>query len=150
MNAPATTTGKLQRDRQSTGAQELVRRLLAAINSQDYDALPNLVASDYVYRAPGEELQGVEGLQGLLSAYHQGFPDLKLIIQDMFGDGDRVATAFTFTGTHDGELMGVPATGRRVRVDGIIHSRVEGGRIVEEWELLDLATLYEQLGLGGQ
>jgi predicted ester cyclase len=43
--------------------------------------------------------------------------------------------------------MGVPATGRRVSVHGTIHSRVEGGRLVEEWELLDLATLYQQLGL---
>ena len=65
----------------------------------------------------------------------------------MFGAEDRVATAFTFTGTHLGELMGVPATGKRVSVHGTIHSRVDGGRIVEEWELLDLATMYQQLGL---
>lgn len=65
----------------------------------------------------------------------------------MFGAGDRVATAFTFQGTHSGELMGVPATGRRVTVHGTIHSRVEDGRIVEEWEILDLDTLYRQLGL---
>lgn len=126
-------------------AQELVRRLFSAINAQDYGALPDLVDPDYVYRAPGEELRGVAGLQGLLASYHRGFPDLELIIDDMFGDASRVATSFTFTGTHDGALMGVPATGRRVRVHGIIHSRIEGGRIVEEWEILDLATMYQQL-----
>ena len=131
----------------STKAQTLVRRLFDAINRQDYTALPDLVDPDYVYRTPGEELRGVAGLQGLLTAYHQAFPDLELVIDDMFGAGDRVATAFTFNGTHLGELMGVPATGRRVSVHGTIHSHVEGDRLVEEWELLDRATMYQQLGL---
>jgi steroid delta-isomerase-like uncharacterized protein len=128
-------------------AKNLVRRLIDAINNQDYEALQDLVAPDYVYRTPGEELRGVEGLQGLLTAYRRGFPDLELVIDDMFGDGDRVATAFTFNGTHRGELMGVPPTGRSVSVHGVIHSRVQDGRIVEEWELIDLATMYQQLGL---
>jgi steroid delta-isomerase-like uncharacterized protein len=128
-------------------AQDLVRRLIGAINNQDYQALPDLVDPDYVYRAPGEELRGIAGLESLLTAYRRGFPDLELVIDNMFGDEDRVATAFTFTGTHLGELMGVPATGKRVSVHGIIHSRVDGGRIVEEWELLDLATMYQQVGL---
>lgn len=131
----------------STQAQNLVRRLIDAINRQDYDALQDLIDPDYVYRTPGDELRGVVGLQGLLTAYHRGFPDLELVIDDMFGAGDRVATAFTFKGTHLGEVMGVPPTGRRVSVHGTIHSRVEGGRLVEEWELLDLATMYQQLGL---
>ena len=131
----------------STEALTLVRRLFDAINRQDHDALPDLVAPDYVYRTPEEERRGVDGLQGLLTEYHRGFPDLELVIDDMFGAGDRVATAFTFNGTHLGEMMGVPATGRRVSVHGTIHSRVEGGRLVEEWELLDLASMYQQLGL---
>lgn len=131
----------------STQAQNLVRRLIDAINRQDYDALQDLVAPDYVYRTPGEELRGVGALQGLLTAYHRGFPDLELVIDDMFGARDRVATAFTFNGTHLGELMGVPATGRRVSVHGAIHSRVKAGRLVEEWELLDLAAMFQQLGL---
>lgn len=131
----------------SRETQDLVRGLIDAINRKDYAALPDLIDPEYVYRAPGEELRGVAGLEGLLTSYHQGFPDLELVIEDMFGDEERVATAFTFTGTHLGELMGVPATGKRVSVHGTIHSRVDGGRIVEEWELLDLATMYQQLGL---
>ena len=74
----------------STKAQNLVRRLIDAVNRQDYTALHDLVDPDYVYRRPGEELRGVAGLQGLLTAYHQAFPDLELVIDDMFGAGDRV------------------------------------------------------------
>jgi steroid delta-isomerase-like uncharacterized protein len=131
----------------SNNAHDLVRRLFGAINRQDYEALPDLVHPEYVYRTPGDELRGVAGLEGLFNAYHRGFPDLELVIDDMFGEDDRVATAFTFAGTHLGDLMGIPATGKSVSVHGIIHSRVAGGRIVEEWELLDLAAMYEQLGL---
>lgn len=132
----------------SEHAQDLVRRLFHAINHRAYDALPDLVHPEYVYRAPGEELRGIGALRELLAAYHRGFPDLELVIEDIFGAGDKVATAFTFNGTHLGDLMGVPATGRRVSVHGTLHSRAQGGRIVEEFELLDLATMYEQLGLG--
>jgi steroid delta-isomerase-like uncharacterized protein len=121
--------------------------LIDAINSQDFEALQDLVDPDYLYRTPGEEVRGVAGLRGLLTAYRRGFPDLELVIEDMFGDESRVATAFTFNGTHRGELMGVPPTGRSVSVHGIIHSRVRDGRIVAEWELLDLSTMYQQLGL---
>lgn len=129
----------------SDRAQDLVRRLFDAINGQDYETLSEVVSSDYIYRSPGEQISGSEGLRELVAAYHRGFPDLELTIEDMFGEGDRVATLFTFSGTHLGELMGIPATGKRVSVHGTIHSRANAGRIVEEFELLDLATMYEQL-----
>jgi steroid delta-isomerase-like uncharacterized protein len=131
----------------STHAQGLVHRLIQAINDQDHGALQELVAADYVHRTPGEERTGVEALRELLIVYRRAFPDLELVIDDMFGDAGRVATVFTLNGTHLGELMGVPGTGARVSVRGVIHSRVESGRIAEEWELLDLAGLYRQLGL---
>ena len=129
--------------------QLLVRRLIDAINHRDHDALQELIHPDYVYRAPGQELVGLAGLRNLLDSYYLAFPDLKLEIQDMFGEGSRVATAFTFGGTHENELMGLPATGRTVKVHGTIHSRIRDGKIVEEWELLDLASMYQQLGLDG-
>ena len=71
----------------SDHAQGLVRRLFEAINDRAYDALPALVHPEYVHRTPGEEVRGVEGLRELLVAYHQGFPDLELVIEDIFGAG---------------------------------------------------------------
>jgi steroid delta-isomerase-like uncharacterized protein len=129
-----------------TPQQLLVHRLIhEALNGKDYSVLPDLLHEEYVYRTPGEELLGAESLQGLFMMYHAALPDLSVRIDDMFGDGDRVATAFTLSGTHEGEMMGMPPTGRPVSVHGIIHSRVRDGRIVEEWELVDLAALVEQL-----
>ena len=126
--------------------QQVVRQLIdEVLNAQDYSMLPHLLHDEYRYRTPSEEFVGAEALRDLFRMYHAAFPDLQLHIDDMFGEGERVATAFTLTGTHDGEMMGLPATGRSVSVHGVIHSRVRDGRIVEEWELLDEATLLRQL-----
>lgn len=134
-----------------TTQQTVVLRLIEKVlNDKDYSALPHILHEDYVYRAPGEVLHGGQALQRLFAMYHAAFPDLHLEVDDMFGDGDKVATAFTLTGTHEGEMMGMPPTGKRVSIHGIIHSRVQGGRIVEEWELVDFAALLEQLGTAGQ
>lgn len=129
-----------------TPQQQVVRRLIAEdLNAKDYSVLPELLHVDYVYRTSGEELVGARALEGLFRMYHTAFPDLRVRIDDMFGGADKVATAFTLTGTNEGDMMGMPATGRNVTVHGVIHSRVVDGRIVEEWELLDEATLFRQL-----
>lgn len=130
-----------------TRQQQVVRRLIdEALNAKNYSVLPELLHDDYVYRTPGEELVGAAALEGLFRMYHTAFPDLRVRIDDMFGEGARVATEFTLSGTNEGEMMGMPATGRQVSVSGVIHSRVEDGRIAEEWELVDMATLMQQLG----
>lgn len=130
--------------------QAVVRRLIEeVINGQDYGRLSDLLHEEYVFRAPGEELSGAAALQALFTGYRKAFPDLHVRIDDMFASHDRVATTFTLTGTHTGPFMGLPATGRAVAVDGIVLSRVQEGRIVDEWELTDVAGLMEQLGIGG-
>jgi steroid delta-isomerase-like uncharacterized protein len=76
------------------------------------------------------------------------FPDSHHAIEDLIAEGNRVVTRFTWSGTHRGEFMGVPATGRRVAVGGIWIHRLESGRIVEgrEWGQLDWLGLLQQLG----
>lgn len=117
------------------------------INKGDYSALNDLVHPDYVYRAPGQELHGSEAIQSLLEAYRAAFPDLHIDIDDLVATGDRVAMAFNLTGTHTGALMGIYATGSRVKVNGTVFSRFEGEMIIEEWEVLDQFSLFEQLGV---
>ncbi len=82
-------------------------------------------------------------LRGLLAA----FPDLVLTIEDQVVAGDRVATRWLAVGTHDGPFGPVPATGRRIRVDGLILDRMVDGKIAERWELWDQGALLQQLGL---
>jgi predicted ester cyclase len=67
-------------------------------------------------------------------------------IDQQFTEGDYVATRFTISGTHEGDLMGTPATGRNVEFTGITISRCENGRIAEEWEISDTVSLLGQVG----
>jgi predicted ester cyclase len=69
-----------------------------------------------------------------------------MTILDFVVEGDRTVTRWSAAGTHRGELMGIPPTGRAVTITGIIATRFEGGRAVEEWEEMDLLGLMRQLG----
>lgn len=128
----------------------IMRRVVdEVLNAPAPDAVAELFHPDYVYRAPGEELQGVEGLTALLNGYRTAFPDLHVEIDELLDFGDATLMAFTMTGTHRGPLMGHAPTLRRIAVHGMVRSRFRGGRVVEEWEILDRLALFEQLGLVG-
>jgi predicted ester cyclase len=67
--------------------------------------------------------------------YRNAFPDVQLSIEDQVAEGDKVVTRWIGSGTHQGEMMGIAPTGNQVRVDGMTISRIEDGKIVEEWEM---------------
>ena len=119
------------------------------LNRGDATALDELVHPDYVYRSPGEELRGHDGLAAMLNGYREAFPDFKIEIDELLVADDATVLAFTLTGIHRGDLLGIPATGRRVNVQGMVRSRFRDGKIAEEWEILDQQTLFEQLGVAG-
>jgi len=132
-----------------TNEQTMLRLVDEFINRGDASALHELVHPDYVYRSPGEELRGRDGLVALVAGYRSAFPDLALEIDDLVVTDHATVMAFTLTGTHRGDLLGISATGRRVRVNGMVRSRFRDGKIAEEWEILDQLSLFEQLGVVG-
>lgn len=128
--------------------EAVVRRFVnEVLNRGDYSAMRELVHTDYVYRSPDHELHGPEALEDLLTAYRTGLPDMHTSVDDLVVSGDKVVISITLTGTHKGDLVGVPATGRRLAVHGMVLSRLEDERIVEEWEVLDTLGMYQQLGV---
>ena len=110
----------------------------------NFDTLDDIVTADYVLHP--EEVRGAEGLQEMVQGYRDALSGLKVAIDQQFVDGDYVATRYTITGTHDGELMGTPPSGRDVAFTGITISRCEDGRIAEEWEITDTIALLSQVG----
>jgi steroid delta-isomerase-like uncharacterized protein len=90
---------------------------------------------------------GLEGLKDILRAMRAGFPDLVFSIQEQIAEGDKVASRFEWTGTHSGEFLGIPATGRPVRVWGIVIDRLEEGRIKDTRILMDTFGMMMQLGV---
>lgn len=130
--------------------ERMLRRFIdEVVNRGDTSALGEIVHPEYVFRSPGEELRGREGLTALLNGYREAFPDLRIEIDGLHVAGDATVLEFTLTGTHRGELLGISATGRRVNVNGMVRSRFREGKIAEEWEILDQLSLFEQLGVVG-
>ncbi|MFL5840043.1 MAG: ester cyclase [Thermoleophilaceae bacterium] len=122
----------------------VVRSCFEKASTGHFDALDDIVAPDYVLHP--EEVRGADGLKQMVEGYRSAFSDLRVTIDQQFTEGDYVATRITVRGTHDGDLMGAPATGKEVEFTGITISRCEGGRIAEEWELTDTVGLLGQIG----
>jgi steroid delta-isomerase-like uncharacterized protein len=116
------------------------------LESRDPAAAEGLFAPDFVsHNMPPGFPTGVAGVTHFFATFRDAFPDVQVTIDELVADGDRAAIATTMTGTHTGELMGVPPTGRRVSVTGIDVVRVEDGRIVEHRGLTDTVGLMRQL-----
>lgn len=127
----------------------MVRRYLEEVFAQgDLDVIPQLFAPDYVEHDPAndEEIRGHEGVRRDLSVYHSALSEIAVTIADEIAEGDLVATRATLRGTHVEELFGIPPTGNRVTVSGIVIQRVADGRLAEGWWNWDTLGLLRQLG----
>jgi predicted ester cyclase len=122
----------------------VVRDCFENASQGKFDALDAIVSPDYVLHP--EDIRGVEGLKEMVKAYRSAIADLHITIDHQFTEGDYVATRYTIRGSHDGDLMGTPPTGRDVEFTGLTVSRCRDGKIVEEWELVDTVGLLRQVG----
>lgn len=127
----------------------LARRLVEeAFNAGRLEVVDELVASDFVEHDPSltEEVRGPAGVKELIAGYRAAFPDIRITIEDQIADGDYVVSRWSGTGTHQGELMGMPATGKQATVTGITIDRIADGRIAESWDNWDTLGMMQQLG----
>ena len=128
------------------------RRLMEEAFSQgNMDVVDELIAPDYVHHFPddpeGGGVRGPEGIKELFGSFRSAFPDLEGIIEEQVAEEDKMVMRYTVRGTHQGELQGIPPTGRRVTVVGMVMSRSAGGKMVESWEQYENLGMMQQLGL---
>jgi steroid delta-isomerase-like uncharacterized protein len=88
---------------------------------------------------------GPAALKEIFARLHDAFPDLRVQVEDLIAEGDKVVARNTVTGTHRGDFMSLPATGRSVSYDEIFVVRFTDGRVVETWGVVDIASLMRQL-----
>jgi len=125
--------------------EEVLAGIYEAINTGNVALLEKFVAPDYVEHSEG--FRGVEPFQQQITAFRAAFPDLHVSIDDLLTDGDRFASRTTVTGTHTGDLMGMPATGQRISVEAVDIGRVENGQAKERWGGLNMYSMLTQLGV---
>jgi steroid delta-isomerase-like uncharacterized protein len=117
-------------------------------NRGNLDVADELFAPAFVYHDPaGGELRGPESVKGYAAMLRDAFPDLQQTIEEQMAEGDKVAYRWTARGTHEGELMGIAPTGKRVEFTGIAVARLANGKIEEIWENYDALGMMQQLGV---
>lgn len=132
------------------GAKDVVRRFIDEVwNEGNLDAIDELVAEDHVDHDParGQAPGGSAAMRALIERYRAAFPDVRVELGQLIAEDDLVAGTWVATGTHQGPLMGVEATGRKVSVSGIGIDRIRDGQIVESWASFDALGMLAQLGI---
>ncbi len=128
----------------------LVRSSLDAFNEGDIDTCVALLSPDFVMNVAGlPRRHGPDVWRQGVDVIKRGFPDLHAHIDDVVAAGDQVALRLTFRGTHQGEFLGMPATGRTIEYISHEFYRIEGGMFAEEWICSDFATMHAQLTADG-
>jgi steroid delta-isomerase-like uncharacterized protein len=133
------------------GIKKVVLGCWEAANRHDVAGFDRFYAEDVVYHGTDGEVRGRENVKAYLQRFITALPDIKLTVEDIFGEGDRVFSRARLEGTNTGEFEWGPPTGKRLDVRWIMNAaRVQGGKIVEEWEICDQLEIMRQLGLADQ
>jgi steroid delta-isomerase-like uncharacterized protein len=136
---------------QQTSNKAAVRRFCDAVNTGDAEliskTIDELVAPDALIRTPLPiKATGAQLAKEVFARLHRAYPDLHITIEDLIEEGDKVVFRNTVTGTHQGEHMGIPPTGKSVTYNEIFIARFAGGRIAETWGVVDVLSQMRQLG----
>ena len=118
-------------------------------NKRQLDTADQLFSANHIYHDPSSPWvgPGPGGMKELIGAYHRAVNDAHWDVHVMMKAGDVVITRWTGRGTHTGDLLGIPPTGKTVKVDGIWMHCVSSGRIVESWNCWDMLGMLQQLGV---
>lgn len=129
--------------------KNLVRRFVEEVfNNRNLDAIEAFLAPDLVdHTLPPSLPPTTEGSKQGVSMFLKAFPDLRITIDDLVAEGDRVIIRYTSRGVQRGSFGGLPPSGRRVEVSSYLTARIANGKIVEMWGLDDRLAMIQQLGM---
>ena len=116
-------------------------------NERRPEILDELQTSDVVYHGTSMNMNGIEEYKQVYSSFLSAFHDTQLEVEDLIAEGDKVMSRVSLRGTHGGELEGIPPTGKTLTASAFTVFRIVGGKIVEEWEILDELGMMQQLGM---
>lgn len=131
----------------SAESKALLNRFFEGVNAGDLSVIDEVIADDFVER---EEFPGISpdkaGVKQFFEMFRGAFPDFRMEPRETVAEGDLLCVRSVTTGTHEGEFLGVPPTGKRIEAAGFDMVRIRDGQVTEHWGLLDALTLMQQLG----
>jgi steroid delta-isomerase-like uncharacterized protein len=124
----------------------VLRHWEEVVSKGKLDLIDETFAPDFVAHEADQDIRGPEGVRQFIVMLRAAFPDLQVTVEDVLAEGDKVVQRWSACGSHQGELMGLAPSGKRISVAGITISHFEGGKVAEEWELYDTMGMMQQLG----
>ena len=139
-------SGSMSTDAAKTKVQAFYDQV---INAHNPAAVDSFCAADFLDHNPdqGHSGKGIDDLKASFKDFFTGFPDVHVSTNFMVAEGDTVVSHVTMTGTNSGTMMGMPATNKQVKVDGVDIVVVKDGKAVERWGVFDNAKMMQDLGL---
>ena len=129
-------------------AKAVLRKWFDEVWNERRDAaIDQLAAPHSLVHGLGPDLRGPEGFKTFHTSFCNAFPDIHVTLEDLVCEGTMVAARWRATGTHRGDGLGFPATGKPVSFTGMVFARVENGQLVEGWNTLDQLGMLQQLGV---
>jgi steroid delta-isomerase-like uncharacterized protein len=127
----------------------IARRIFEEVGSQgNFAVIDEAVSPNFVYRTSAfPEFHGPGGFKEFFTEHRKTLPDIHYTVEDMIAEGDKVVARWTATGTHKGDMMGIPPTGKQATVTGITTFRFANGKMVEGLTTWDALGMMQQLGL---
>ncbi len=125
-----------------------IARLISqkVVNEKNYAPIDEYLTDDYVYHGlGGMTAHTSQGFKAAIAGFHAAIPDLKSEILDVVAESDRLVLRFHFTGTHQGEFLGFPASGASLHFEGMIMRRFVDGKVAEDWDYFDFPTVVAQI-----
>lgn len=145
----STQGGAMTSTSSSQDVERVLSRYFEILASHDISRLGEVLADNYRVHRPDGTLEGLENFKQLMRALWSGGPDVRYVRDVAVVDGDKIAYSYHVQGTHTGVLMGMPPTGKAFTAHGMQIDRVENGKIVESWNVVDRLGLMQQLGVSG-
>ena len=137
---------------QETPNKATFRQLTEAMNTGDRDLMSKAIDAAYapdalIHTPMPVQATGSQAIKEVFATLRRAYPDLHIAIEDLIEEGDKVVARQTVTGTHQGEYMGLPPTGKSVTYNEIFIFRFVNGRVAETWGVADVLSLMKQLGV---
>ena len=129
--------------------KSVIEKYIAAGHAQDWDLTSTFHADGWIQHNPDGTQITDDSYKDFVSVFFAAFPDLQSTIHEQIAEGDSVVTRVTWSGTHTGEFMGLPATGNQVDLEVIRIDRVTDGKIAESRAVFDSGAMMRQLGIAG-
>jgi steroid delta-isomerase-like uncharacterized protein len=134
----------------SAANKAIVQRLYEEVwNRRKLEVIKEIISPSHALQAPnmsGSSI-GPEAYKRNVLAFLAGFPDLRWSIEDTIAEKDKVVACWTISGTHKGDYLGIPATNKKVSVEGITIHNVAGGKIMDSYSNWDVLGMMQQLGV---